>query len=97
MDKSQNKTDQYLDKVILELQKYEHPLFTWTASATKTGIEVIVSLKMAGVHEDSYRFHLLPRELDSPAFAWDFQRQLYNYLHDYLIEMFTRSPQIIEY
>ena len=97
MDESQKLADQYLLKVTHELQRYEHPLFTWTASATKTGIEVIVSLKVEGVHEDSYRFLLLPRELEAPAFAWDFQRQLYNYLHDYLIEMFTRSPQIIEY
>ena len=97
MNESQELAAQYLLKVTYELQRYEHPLFTWNAAAKENGIEVVISLKIEGLHDDSYRFLLLPRELESPAFAWDFQRQLYNYLHDYLIEMFTRSPQIIEY
>jgi hypothetical protein len=92
-----SKNEEYLAKVEKELGRYEHPLFAWTAMAVESGIDVIVSLKPQGLHEDSYKFHLAPRELEARAFAWDFQRQLYNYLHDYLIEMFTRSPQILEY
>jgi hypothetical protein len=56
-----------------------------------------VKLKFAGIHDDPYRFLITPRELKAQAFVWDFQRQLYNYLHDYLVEMFTKSPQIHEY
>ena len=41
--------------------------------------------------------HLLlrvaPRDLDHPNFEWTFQRQLYDCLHDYLVEMFVRTPQ----
>ena len=94
----QGKTGQdYLDKVERELARYEHPLFEWTAVPVENGIQVIVNLKIEGLHDDPYRFLITPRELNARAFEWDFQRQLYNYLHDYLIEMFTRSPQIHEY
>ncbi len=41
----------------------------------------------------TYYFDLHPRDLDSPSFAWQFQRQLYDCLHDYLLETFTRTPQ----
>jgi hypothetical protein len=92
-----DKQNDYLLRVERELARYEHPLFEWRARVVERGIEVVVSLKQGGIHDDPYRFHLLPRELEARAFEWDFQRQLYNYLHDYLIEMFTRSPQIREY
>jgi hypothetical protein len=92
-----SKQTEYLLKVEAELSRYEHPLFAWTARMKDRGVEVIVRLKIEGLHDDPYKFFLAPRELESRAFPWDFQRQLYNYLHDYLIEMFTRSPQIIEY
>ena len=92
-----SKQSEYLAKVEHELARYEHPLFEWKARIVDRGIEVIVELKQQGIHDDAYRFHLVPRELEARAFQWDFQRQLYNYLHDYLIEMFTRSPQIKEY
>ena len=93
----ENKQSEYLNKVESELARYEHPLFEWSAQIAERGIEVTVRLKQDGLHDDPYRFYLVPRELEARAFAWDFQRQLYNYLHDYLIEMFTRSPQIKEY
>lgn len=86
-----------LEKVIQELERYEHPLFTWSAAPSPRGVEVTVQLKEPGIHDEPYRFSLIAREIDAPAFQWDFQRQLYNYLHDYLVEMFTRSPQIREY
>ena len=83
-----------LQKVLNEIDRYEHPLFEWTAQRVDGGIEVTVRLKQSGIHDDPYRFCLTAREIDANAFQWDFQRQLYNYLHDYLVEMFTRSPQI---
>jgi hypothetical protein len=92
-----SKSEEYLMKVEKELARYEHPLFHWKATQANNGVDVLVTLKQAGLHDDPYKFHLTPRELEARAFAWDFQRQLYNYLHDYLIEMFTRSPQILEY
>jgi hypothetical protein len=87
---------QYLAKVERELARYEHPLFKWRARPAGPGVEVIVELKPAGIYDEPYKFYLAPRELQARAFEWDFQRQLYNYLHDYVVEMFTRSPQIRE-
>ena len=80
------KAQEYLDTVERELGRYEHPLFQWTARPCERGVEVIVTLKHPHIHDDPYRFYLTPRELEARAFEWDFQRQLYNYLHDYLIE-----------
>lgn len=96
-ERDASKEIEYLRKVEAELSRYEHPLFVWTCRAKDRGVEVTVTLKIEGLHDDPYRFFLAPREIEARAFEWDFQRQLYNYLHDYLIEMFTRSPQIIEY
>ena len=87
----------YLEIVQRELARYDHPLFRWEARPCDRGIEVTVCLKPANIHDDPYRFYLTPRELEARAFQWDFQRQLYNYLHDYLVEMFTRSPQIRDF
>ena len=90
-------SEKHLLQVRSELSRYEHPLFEWEATQSDRNIKVSVRLKQSGIHDDAYTFYLTPRELEARAFQWDFQRQLYNYLHDYLIEMFTRSPQIREY
>jgi len=90
-------SEKHLKMVEEQLGRYEHPLFQWDARVVDRGIEVTVRLKYSGIHDDPYRFCLIPRELDDRAFEWDFQRQLYNYLHDYLVEMFTRSPQIRDF
>jgi sigma54-dependent transcription regulator len=36
---------------------------------------------------------LRPQEIENKQFPWSFQRQLYDCLHDYVIEMFTLNPQ----
>ena len=41
----------------------------------------------------TYEFILQPREIEHTQFPWTFQRQLYDCLHDYVIEMFTCNPQ----
>lgn len=87
---------EYLEKVIKELSRYAHPLFDWEAREVSPGVEVIVRLKVRSVYDEPYRLQLKPREIDARGFEWDFQRQLYNCLHDYLVEMFTRSPHIAE-
>jgi hypothetical protein len=96
MEQEPTSASQHLRKVERELSRYEHPLFKWEAREVERGIEVIVALRQSGIHDEPYRFLLTPRELDARAFEWDFQRQLYNYLHDYLVEMFARSPHIQE-
>jgi hypothetical protein len=41
----------------------------------------------------AYTFQLQPREIEHAQFPWTFQKQLYDCLHDYVIEMFTCNPQ----
>ena len=91
-----------LERVREQLELYEHPLFEFSARAKGEAVEVLIDAKaanraaieaaaQAGVH--SYVFELHPRDLDHPQFEWQFQRQLYDALHDYLLEMFVRTPQ----
>jgi len=87
---------EHLEKVNQQLSRYAHPLFEWKARNLSSGVEVTIRLKVKGVYDETYRLFLSPREIDSRGFEWDFQRQLYNCLHDYLVEMFTRSPHITE-
>jgi len=86
----------YLKSVEKELSRYEHPLFNWSACQVQEGVEVTITLKVAEVYDQPYRLLLRPREVEARGFQWEFQRQLYNCLHDYLVEMFTRSPHIAE-
>jgi hypothetical protein len=90
------KQREHLEKVEKQLSRYEHPLFDWEARQVSGGVEVIVRLKIHGVYDEPYRLCLKPREIEARGFEWDFQRQLYNCLHDYLVEMFERSPHITE-
>lgn len=82
-----------LERVLHQLRLYEHPLLTFAAAAKGEGVEVIINFKDSSVPVHTYYFHLHPRDLDHPQFEWTFQRQLYDCLHDYMIEMFTRTPQ----
>jgi hypothetical protein len=90
------KEREHLEKVNQQLSRYAHPLFEWEARNLSSGVEVTIRLKATGVYDDTYRLFLRPREIEARGFEWDFQRQLYNCLHDYLVEMFTRSPHISE-
>jgi hypothetical protein len=84
-----------LDRVLGQLRLYEHPLLDFSARAKGDGVEVVIHLKegFASFPVHTYFFDLHPRDLDSPQFEWSFQRQLYDALHDYLVEMFIRTPQ----
>jgi hypothetical protein len=73
--------------------RYEHPLFNFAAQAASGGIEVLIRFKPEGVEVHTYQFLLQPREIEHSQFPWSFQRQLYDCLHDYVIEMFTCNPQ----
>ncbi len=82
-----------LDRVLKELNKYEHPLLKFDAREKADGVEVIISFKDPNTPVHTYYFELHPRDLNHPQFEWTFQRQLYDCLHDYFVEMFTRTPQ----
>jgi hypothetical protein len=82
-----------LDRVLAQLRLYEHPLLNFSARTKGEGVEVIIQFKDASFPVHIYYFDLHPRDLDDPQFEWSFQRQLYDSLHDYFVEMFIRTPQ----
>lgn len=80
-------------KVREELARYEHPLFHFEAHSAGEGVEVEIRFRPDHPQVDTYVFQLRPREIEHPQFPWTFQKQLYDCLHDYVIEMFTSNPQ----
>jgi hypothetical protein len=82
-----------LERVVAQLRLYEHPLLDFSAHAKGEGVEVIIDFKNPPVPVHTYYFELHPRDLDHPQFEWEFQRQLFDCLHDYMVEMFIRTPQ----
>ena len=90
MDKAANSR---LDRVLSQLRLYEHPLLNFSAHPKGDGVEVVIKFKDESIPVHTYYFDLHPRDLDDPQFEWSFQRQLYDALHDYFVEMFIRTPQ----
>ena len=82
-----------LEKVRRELARYEHPLFVFDARPAADGVQVEIRFKPPEVEVHTYLFLLRPREIEHQQFPWTFQKQLYDCLHDYIIEMFTANPQ----
>ncbi len=85
-----------LAKVRAELARYEHPLFAFDARESKDGVDVEIKFRPEGVEVHTYYFLLRERDILHRQFPWTFQRQLYDCLHDYVIEMFTKNPQLHE-
>jgi hypothetical protein len=81
------------EKVSAELARYEHPLFVFGARAAAGGVEVEIRYSQADPQVHTYIFLLRPREIENRQFPWTFQKQLYDCLHDFIIEMFTCNPQ----
>ena len=82
-----------VEKVREQLAEYEHPLFTFSAKQAGENVEVEIRFQPPRDNVHVYSFTLHPREIESKQFPWSFQKQLYDCLHDYVIEMFTRNPQ----
>ncbi len=82
-----------VETVRRELARYEHPLFDFQARPAGENVEVEIRFKTPGVEVHNYLFILRPREIEHTQFPWSFQKQLYDCLHDYIIEMFTANPQ----
>ena len=82
-----------VEKVRSELARYEHPLFEFDARAAADGVEIVIRFKPQDAEVHTYTYLMRPREIEHGQFPWTFQRQLYDCLHDYVIEMFTRNPQ----
>ena len=81
------------EKVRAELAQYEHPLFVFDARPATEGVEVEIRYSPPEPQVHVYVFLLRPREIENGQFPWTFQKQLYDCLHDFIIEMFTCNPQ----
>lgn len=86
-------SDDRLSRVQQQLRLYEHPLVEFDCRPKDDSVEVIIRPKFTEPRVHTYYFELHPRDLDDPQFQWAFQRQLFDCLHDYLVEMFVRTPQ----
>lgn len=82
-----------VQRVLSELEKYEHPLFLFDAREHADGVEVLIRFRPAEPEVHVYSYIMRAREIENKQFTWTFQRQLYDCLHDYVIEMFERNPQ----
>jgi len=86
-------TSSRLERVQQQLRLYEHPLVEFDARAKGDGVEFIIRPRFSDPPVHTYYFDLHPRDLDDPQFEWTLQRQVFDCLHDYLVEMFIRTPQ----
>jgi hypothetical protein len=84
---------EHLLRVQQQLRLYEHPLLEFDARAKGDRVEVVIRPRFTDPPVHTYVFELHPRDLDDKQFEWAFQRQLFDCLHDYLVEMFIRTPQ----
>ena len=85
--------DDLVEKVRCELARYEHPLFSFDARGKDGNVEIEIRLKSSREPVHTYFYEVHRRDIEHVQFPWMFQQQLYNCLHDYIIEMFTRNPQ----
>jgi hypothetical protein len=85
-----------LEKVAEQTARYEHALMKFSAREPRGEVELVIELKDSslGLHTYAAPVHL--RDIEHPQFPWTFQRYLYDCMHDYLVEMFIRTPQIRE-
>ena len=82
-----------LAKVWAELARYEHAFVDFSAREKNGAIELVIELKNRDLGLHTYYAPLHPRDIDHSQFPWTLQRYLYDCLHDYLVEMFIRTPQ----
>ena len=82
-----------LAKVQAELRRYDHALLNFSAREHSGGVELVIELKDSWLGLHTYYAPVHPRDIEHVQFPWTFQRYLYDCLHDYLVEMFIRTPQ----
>jgi len=82
-----------LEKVEAEIRRYDHALLQFSAREQNGSIELVISLKSNDLGLHTYYAPIHERDIDHPQFPWTFQRYLYDCMHDYLVEMFLRTPQ----
>ena len=81
-----------IERVREQLARYEHPCFDFQAYEKGDAVEMVSRSKVSNVHSPEYRITLNQRDIENSQFPWTFQRLLYDCLHDYVVELFTRNP-----
>jgi hypothetical protein len=82
-----------LEKVLEQTRRYEHPLLEFSARERDGRVELVIDCRVKDLGLHTYYLELHPRDFESSQFPWTFQRLLYDGLNDYLVEMFTHTPQ----
>ena len=85
-----------LEKVLGEAGRYDHALLRFSARERNGSIELVIELKEPHPGLHTYYAPIHERDIEHPQFPWTFQRYLYDCMHDYLVEMFTHTPQSLE-
>ncbi len=85
-----------LEMAQAEARRYEHPLLEFSAREHHGTIELVIECKVKELGLHTYYLALHPRDFESSQFPWTFQRLLYDGMHDYIVEMFVRTPQMRE-
>lgn len=82
-----------LEKVESEIRRYDHALLRFGVREREGALDLVISLKEPRPEVHTYYAPLHARDIEHPQFPWTFQRYLYDCMHDYLVEMFLRTPQ----
>ena len=69
------------------------PCCDFSAREHNGAIELVIEIKQPAWHSIPTTRRMHPRDIEHPQFPWTFQRYLYDCMHDYLVEMFIRTPQ----
>jgi hypothetical protein len=85
--------DEELEKVLAETRRYEHALLDFSARRRGGEIELIIRMRNESLGLHTYYAPVHARDIAHAQFPWTFQRYLYDCMHDYLVEMFLRTPQ----
>ena len=85
-----------LEKVLAEAERYEHPLFEISAREKNGAVELVIRSKDPAHQVHTYYAPIHAHDIEHPQFPWTFQRYLYDCLHDYVVELFRRTPQMQE-
>ena len=83
----------HLEKVEAELRRYQHVLMDFSAREHNGGVELVIEFKNRDLGLHTYYAPIHARDIENSQFPWTMQRYLYDCLHDYVIEMFTLTPQ----
>ncbi len=84
----------HLEKVQAEIARYEHALLRFSVREHNGAVELVIETRDSSLGLHTYYAPIHARDIEHPQFAWTFQRYLYDCMHDYLVEMFVRTPQM---